>query len=141
MLTSGLPEQECARLDLSWSGRKRLRDPGKLLLYPGVHQARLTRGEGLQNRNGPREGLGQPRLSHTDASHLPSDGPSWDPGYTQLKAEPLGLGPEAPATSGKRWVGRVSYGLKLPLPRGSAWEHLAMCSIQKSGMGTIEGGK
>lgn len=51
MLTSGSPEQECARLDPSWfRGRDETTRPFEFLLHPGIHQARLTRGEGLQNR-------------------------------------------------------------------------------------------
>lgn len=70
-------------------GREKTTRPFEFLLYPGVHQARLTRGEGLQNRKRAQGGATQ--LMAFSHRCLPPAfrGPSWDPGHTQLKAEPL----------------------------------------------------
>lgn len=57
MLTSGLPEQECARLDPSWSGAgKRLQDPSSSSSTLESTKPGSPEGKACRIGNGPREG-------------------------------------------------------------------------------------
>lgn len=77
MLTSGLPEQECARLDpklVRWGREKTNRPFEFLLLYPESTKPGSPGGEGLQNRKRAQQATANG--FHTDASHLPSEAPA-----------------------------------------------------------------